>query len=294
MKKVAACFYSDGYKLDAEYYLPDNIDEKKPMVLANSGFLGLRNIHPERFARFLTKQGYPCFGFDYRGFSRSEGDVSQVRWEQQVDDIAHAAAFVKSHPDFTNRKLVLLGWGMGAALVLHSTRIIPEVNGLICVNGFYNNRRVQQKLRGPQGWEKFQEWFSCEQRNYVKGSNSKLYDPFEIYPLDAVTKTYVDNVLFKNPDFGAKVKFGFAESLLSLAIQCDDSLYENIPLFVVHGEKNQLHPASEATWLMDNYRGKNKQQYWVEGGGHTEYMLDDNPKCIAMMEQITNWLNQNA
>ncbi len=294
MEKVRTSFKSDGFKLDARFYIPENYDPKRPLVLAKSGFLGLNNIHPERFARFLTQRGFPCFGFDYRGFAKSEGKMSDVRPEEQAKDIAHAITFVKNHETYAPDKLVLLGWGMGAALVIQSVRIASEIDALVCVNGFYNNLRVQRKLRGEQGWKDFKKWYDREQIDYVLNGKENLYDPFEIYPLDPVTRKYVDEVLLQNPDFGGKVKFSFAESLLNLDVCCNDPVYQDIPLLICHGDQNQLHPVEEAHWLLDNYPGSQKGIYWIEGGGHTEWMLDDHPKCIAMMDKVGTWLETHV
>ena len=86
-------FYSDGLRLEGASYQADSDDggSRRPLVLACSGFTGLRTIHPERFARALTCRGYDCYGFDYRGHAASEGVRGRVLCEEQVRDIRHAA-----------------------------------------------------------------------------------------------------------------------------------------------------------------------------------------------------------
>ena len=56
-------------------YLPNDYKEgeKRPGIIANSGWTGLNKVYPAMFARQMTKYGYVCMGFDYRGFKPSGG-----------------------------------------------------------------------------------------------------------------------------------------------------------------------------------------------------------------------------
>ena len=109
-------FYSEGLKLDASFYLPEPGKEIKdrPIVLTCSGFMGLNRIHPARFGRALTELGYTCFGFDYRGFADSEGEPRRVLLEEQISDIANAAAFATAHPNAFGGRVLLMGWDLSS------------------------------------------------------------------------------------------------------------------------------------------------------------------------------------
>ena len=49
-------------------YLPDDYKdgEKRPCIIANSGWTGLNMVYPALFSRAMTAKGYVCMGFDYR------------------------------------------------------------------------------------------------------------------------------------------------------------------------------------------------------------------------------------
>jgi len=281
MKEENVHLTSQGQKLDASYYWADESNQG-PMVVVLSGFHGLKNIHPERFSRFITQRGYDCFGFDYRGFGLSEGDRRQTTLEGEVQDIQAVVDFISRSQ---GRKVILLGWGMAGGLIMKMAASREDkISGLIPVNGFYNGARVQQKVRGHEGYEKFIKWYEDNK------DSQEDFEPFDIYPLDSVTREYVDNVLYKNPDFGGKMKMSFATSLINFVVEYKET---NIPMLAVHGESNALHPPGEAKDLVDNYHG-HKEIYWVPKAGHTEWMLDENHKFQRVVEEIDQWIQRNA
>ena len=51
--------------------------------------------------------------------------------------------------------IVLMGWGMGAGLIIEAAHLVPKVGGLISINGFYNGKRAQKLVRGHDGCIRF-------------------------------------------------------------------------------------------------------------------------------------------
>lgn len=283
-------FFSDDLRLEGSFYFPDNTtSERKVFIVACSGFMGLKNIHPLKFARSLTQEGYPCFGFDYRGFAQSEGIQGRVILDEQIRDIVNAVSFAASDSRLSDFSPVLLGWGMGGGLVLESARLIASLAGVASVNGFYNGRRVQQAVRGEEGFRKFEEWLAAERSRGSRERKKVKVDPFFLYPLDPVTKSYVNSELEKNPDFGGNVDFSLADSLLRFVPEAHLEELQRIPLLVVHGTQNHLHPRAEADSLYSRYPGP-KHLYWLENAGHTEWMYEGHPQYLELIRQILLWL----
>lgn len=283
-------FYSDGLRLDGAFFLPEgDADPSRPMVVACSGFTGYRRIHPARFSRSLTARGYRCFGFDYRGHLESEGTPNRVLLEEHVRDIRHAAVFAAGE---TNAGVVLLGWGMGGGMILEAARGLGKtLRGVVCVNGFYDAIRVQRAVRGEADWQRFQDWLEQDRQRGVRSPAPRGVDPFWIYPLDEVTRGYVDGVLRKVPGYEwERIETNMADSLLAFAPERHLDHLHNVPALIAHGEKSALHPPEEARSLFDKYPGE-KELYWIEGGGHTEWMADDNPRYQALATRIADWLD---
>lgn len=293
MQTEEVTFYSDGLKLDGAFHLPDEFDAsiEHPLVMPCSGFTGLRHIHPERFARYLTDQGYLCFSFDYRGFGSSEGIRRRVILEEQVRDVLHAVGFVEADPRVNANRLVLLGWGMGGGVILDAARELLGVVGLIAVNGFYSGKRVQQSHNTTRGFLEFRDRVRADYASRARSGEVRWDDPFHFYPLDDDSRKYVEDVLRRQPGYDVERYSGeLADSLLRWYPEAHAS-YMRTPLLIAHGTRNALHPFTEAEALFSAYGGP-KELYSIEGAGHTEWMFDDNHHFQALGARITRWLER--
>ena len=288
-------FISDGLKLDGAFFIDEhNHQNTLPIIIVCSGFTGQKNIHPERYARAFTPKGYTVFGFDYRGFGQSEGIRERVLIEEQVRDIANAVSIVHERAQSEGRKVVLAGWGMAGGLILDAFRISEgQIDALVSMNGFFDAVRVQKALRGEHGWKAFKQFMAEERLRLAKGGEPKGIDPFDIYPLDPVSREYVFTELVKAPGYGVTSTFDFADSLISFCPEKHlDERFSSIPLLIAHGAENDLHPVTEAKSLFAAYPGP-KELFLLEGGGHTEWMLDEDPKFIRFSGHIAEWIGNN-
>ncbi|MFO8142731.1 MAG: alpha/beta hydrolase [Marinobacter sp.] len=286
-------FTSDSLSLDGAFFKDAERDDPRlPIVIVCSGFTGQKNIHPERFARALSAKGFTVFGFDYRGFGDSEGAREHVLLEEQVRDIANAVAVVSQRADSEGRKVVLAGWGMAGGLILDAYRICQDqVAGLIAMNGFFDAVRVQKAQRGEHGWKAFRSFMAEERLRLAQGGEPQGIDPFEIYPLDPVSRKYVETELVKAPGYGVTSSFDFADSLISFCPESHlDERFAAIPLLIAHGAENDLHPVTEAYSLYARYPGP-KELFMLADAGHTEWMLDENPKFQAFSGKVADWIS---
>lgn len=286
---------SDGLRLGGSFYLPaaDAAPWKPVLVVPCSGFTGLRHIHPARFARALTQKGFPCFGFDYRGFADSQGERHRVVLDEQIRDIRSAVAFARTDERFANHRVVLLGWGMAGGLILDAARELEGVTGLISANGFFDGARVQLAHRGPEGLAAFRRRVADEAAAAARSQQGhwRTADPFDLYPLDAVSRVYVDDVLRPTPSYDAEpYSYELGESLLRFRPEAYAPQMK-LPLLIAHGDRNELHPVSEARSLAQSYGGP-VELFWLEGAGHTEFMHDDNPLFQRLAARISEWLSQ--
>lgn len=293
MKNEEVTFFSDGLKLRGTFHLPDHFDASRrhPLIVPCSGFTGLRHIHPERFARFFTARGCLCFSFDYRGFGDSEGTRRRVVLEEQVRDLLHAIGYADGDPRVDPDRLILLGWGMGAGVVLDAARELLGVVGLIVINGFYNGKRVQQAQRTTAQFFEFRDRVREQYAERARSGEVHWGDPFYYYPLDEQSKEYVESVLKKHKFYDTEhYSAELADSLLRWHPEAY-APHMHTPLFIGHGDRNALHPPTEAQQLFSAYGGP-RELYWIEGAGHTEWMHDDHPHFLRLCERLDDWLKR--
>ena len=196
-----------------------------------------------------------------------------------------------SDPEHGADRVVLLGWGMAGGMVLPAARNLAAVCGLVCVNGFYDALRVQRAVRSAEDWERFFAWLQEERREATHSSEPRRTDPFWVYPLDTVSKGYVDSVLRAVPGYeGDTVHTAFADSLLDFSPERDLGHLSELPVLIAHGDQNALHPTGEARSLFERYPGP-KELFWIEGGGHTEWMDDDDSRYKRLAVRIADWLD---
>jgi hypothetical protein len=293
MQTEPVTFHSDGLKLGGAFFLPDEFDgaTPQPLVISCSGFTGLMNIHPARFARFLTARGRLCFGFDYRGFGGSEGERRRVILDEQVRDIISAVSFAEADPRIDRDRVILLGWGMGAGLVIDAARELLGVVGLVLLNGFYCGKRVQLAHRGPTEYLAFRDMIREQYSRRAHGESPDQADPFHFYPLDPQSREHVDKVLRTHEGYDTQL---YSAEMADSLLRWNPEAYAphmRTPMLVAHGTRNALHPYTEAEHLFSAWGGP-KQIHWIQGAGHTEWMLDDHPHFQALGRRIDAWLTQ--
>ncbi len=278
-------FYSEGARLQASYYYPDDFesDEPHPVLIVNSGYQGFREFYPKMFAELFTRRGYVCFGFDYRGMADSEGAKGTVLLEEQIQDVRNAVTFVQTNERVDPKRIALLGWGMGAANVVAAAEKGKGVAAVVAMNGFYNGERWLRSVHTYDEWTRILEEVQHDRILRVTTGESRLADTFEHYPLDPASESVVNQALVNVHGFGHPTRLQFTESIIELDVEPSASRL-NIPLFIAHGTDNTLHPIAEAEALFAVATSP-KALYRV-AGRHNEWMLVDHPVFVEMCDQI--------
>jgi hypothetical protein len=284
-------FYSGGYKLRAKLFLPDDYKEgeKRPCIIANSGYMGLLEIYPSLFARALTKKGYIAFGFNYRGFSDNEGPAGVCKLNEQVDDIKNAVTFVQTLDAVNPDKIWLLGWGMGAALVAKATAEDDRVKAMAGLNGFYNGERWLRAINTYADFIKIKNEIMAEKVRLVKEGTRKFADPFYFYPLDPATNDVVRADLYKQKDYGQEISLEIGQSILEFnAEKYVDNI--KVPVFIGHGERNLLHPVDESILFYNKI--SSKKELYIIDGQHNDFMFDDHPVLNSLVTKLDSFFSQ--
>lgn len=284
-------FFSEGSRLKATLYYPDDLPGAgpHPAIIVNSGYQGFNEFYPRMFAKQLTRRGYICLGFDYRGFADSEGEKGTVLIEQQVEDVRNAVTFMQSQEDVDDARLGLIGWGMGAANVIVAGERGRNIAGVAALNGFYNGQRWLQSIHTYDEWTKILDEVQQDRIHRVLEGESRLADTFEHYPLDPATKDYVGKELSQVYGFGHPTRIQFTESIMDLNVEKVVAGLAPVPLFIGHGSRNTLHPFSEAASLYAAASSP-KTLYTIDGR-HNDFMYVDHPEFVLLCDELQKFFD---
>lgn len=282
-------FYSDRLRIDGDLYLPDGpVDEPLPAVITASGYTGLKDIHPARFARSLAPAGYACLAFDYRGHGYSEGERGRLVPQEQVEDVRAAVSFMAAQPEIDERRIGLLGWALGGGVVLAEAADDPRVAAVATCNAIGHGERSIRFQHDDESWDRLQQDLAQDRTERVLTGRSRSVPPFNIVrlDLDQVTEGYVGQELFKTPGYvSADVTLESAEAYLRFRPEDTVSRIAPRPLLLIHGADNHLHSPDESRSIFDK-AGEPKYLVLLEGAGHTEYMFDENPLYREIAQQV--------
>lgn len=306
MKKREIVFYSEGDKMSGCMYLPDDYieGEKRPCIIANSGWTGLNMVYPALFARELTKRGFVCMGFDYRGFKPSGGKEKYTTLEREVEDVSAAVNFVKVQPEVDADKIGLIGWGVGGAVCVETAAREEAVKAVAMLNSFVDGVRWMRMGMGNDKFHKMERALEQDKIKRATTGDPVLRHPYEFYPnIDESGDFYVDHTLkdidggvaeaansVSGEEFPTPMSSVYAESFLRFNIESTLSRLAPRAVFIGHGRFNELHDKIEAE---EAYRlaQEPKELYYVEGK-HNEWMFDGDPQFVALNDKMEKFFQK--
>jgi uncharacterized protein len=284
-------FFSDGHRLDGQLWLPHS-GRASVVVIPCSGYLGLKALQPARFARALVPRGYACLTFDYRGFGFSDGERGRLVPMEQVEDIRAAVDYVSSQPDGERRTVVLLGWGLGGALVIAEAADDPRVAAVISLNGFADGYRTTRALHDDASWAALIDRFDEDRIQRLRHGRSELLPAFDLVRLEGSTRQYVETELYKDSGFGFPVTYQSSETLLRFSIEHLVGRIAPRPLFLAHGAENDLYRPSESERLYE-LAGEPRELHLLEGAGHSEWMHDEHEIFRHLVDLIDGFIQRS-
>lgn len=292
MQERKISFFSEGCKLDGTLYLPDDYQagEKRPAIIPNSGYQGFNEFYPRLFARHLTRLGYVCLGFDYRGFADSEGEKGRVILDEQVEDIKNAITFLQIQEEVDPTQIGLIGWGMGGANVVRVAAADQRVKAVAALNGFYDGERWLRSIHSYVDWHNILKAIEEDRIRRVTTGKSLPADPFIHYPLDPATNAYVQKELAPVYGFGKQTQLQFTESIATMNAEKVVADIAPRPLFVAHGQDNLLHPMEESLSLYA--QAQEPKTFYAIDGKHNDFMLNDHPVFHELIARLQEFFGQ--
>lgn len=269
-------FHADGLRLDADLYLPGEVaaGERRPGLIALSGYTGLKVGIPRVWAPSLAERGYVCLGMDYRGYGRSEGPRGRALPQEQVEDVRAAVSFLEQAPEVDPDRIGLFGWAQGAGVAIVEAADDLRVRAVATIHAVGDMGRVTRLLHTDASWDALLARLAEDRRSRASTGSSELVDPFEIFPLEPKTRLLVFERLYQMPNYGTPVSLESAEAMLRFRPELVVDRISPRPLLLLHGGENMLHRPEESERLFA-HAGEPKELAVYKGKGHLDWGPED-------------------
>lgn len=177
-------FYSEGLKIDGQLFVPDDLPEgeRLPGVVVCHGFSQHKEIFGLSYAESLSRHGFVCLSFDYRGFGSSEGQRGRLIPLHEATDARCALTFIGVQPEVDPHRLGMLGTSFGGAVVLHVGALDERAKAIVCFDGIGSGRRWLHNLRRHREWIDFLERLNQERIRRVLTGESEYVEYGVINP----------------------------------------------------------------------------------------------------------------
>jgi alpha-beta hydrolase superfamily lysophospholipase len=142
---------SNGKNLNGWFFKPKN--KKVIGTILHFHGNGGNISYQYQFSDSLVKSGFQVMVFDYQGFGKSEGKVSQ---ENVLEDGIAALHYIKQREDVKNTKLILFGQSLGGHLsCVVAAREQKWIDALVIEGAFTGHERMAIYVGGKSGAPKW-------------------------------------------------------------------------------------------------------------------------------------------
>jgi pimeloyl-ACP methyl ester carboxylesterase len=281
----------DKHRVDGDLYRPRTLGPKSStLVLATSGYTGIKNLYPRLLAQALTRRGYSVFALEFPGYGKSSGVASEVLISEQVKAVTAVGRALRKRGGWDS--IVSMGWAMGAGVCLLAAQRVPTLfDGLVGLNGLYVSDRVQRLVRGQRAHESFlQKLQRLGEVEREVGLKCYVHSFFG-YPLDAATEQVVDSVLRSQTGYDSPpVHLDFVRELLALDVRKNLAKLAGKPILWIHGRSNPIHPLKHVRELVAACPAGVSPQLRVLKAKHNDFMSFDHPVFKRMIKHAASWL----
>ena len=284
-------FYSEGYKLKGNFYLPEGYsgEKKIPTIILCHGFAGVKELLLPNFASKFIEEGYAAFIFDYRGFGESDGTEGQVIPEEQVRDIRNAITFIRSQDEVDCNRIGLWGTSLGGANALITSAVDDRIKALCVQITFGDGERNNTSDLSKEEKEKRRAALN-KSLLAATTKNKVMKLPLKKILSDLQSKKFFEDY---NPLFpeALKIKIPFVTTKYIDEWKPENYLHRiDIPVLVVGATNDMVNNPEESKEIFNKLSTKKKKLFMIDSTHYDIYMGEDLDR--VSQEQL-KWYEEN-
>ena len=286
-------FYSEGSRLEGDFYLPDGqgVGERRPAIILCHGYSGTKEVILPDFARIFAAAGYPTLCFDYRGFGGSGGPKWRIIPHEQIQDIRNAITWIESQPEVDLQRIGIWGTSNGGALVISVAAADERVKCVVGQIGFGDGRRLLMDRFTQEEREEYLTFLRNDRRKRVLTGKGKMGSPGELLNSDETRQAAAEALKYM-PAIYCEISYESADAILEYRpIDVVDKISPR-PLMLIAGDKDIL-------CAPDGYRAAfdraGEPKRWISYPvGHYDMYKPEwvEPSAVAAVEWFKEHLKQ--
>ena len=290
--KRAVEFYSEGFKLCGDVYIPDSLTpgEQRAGVLLCHGYTGVKDLYLPDNARVLNEAGYVVMTFDYKGWGESEGkSPHRLAPYSRVADVQAAMTFLGIQPEVDEERIGIYGTSYGGATVSWVGAIDPRAKCVVSVVGIGHGARWMSRVRRMDEWFDLLERSAEDRTQRALTGKSEMVERSDILLPDRQSAALAAAARAKNPAAVGTIPLEYVDDTLGFNPEWIVGRISPRPILFITSSDDRLVPPEESEQLYA-HAGEPKKLVTLKGVGHYEVYAE--PAFSEVMKHTLEWYRE--
>ena len=289
--KPAVEFYSEGFKLVGDVYVPDGLPsgEQRAAVLLCHGYTGVKDLYLPDNAKTLNDAGYVVMTFDYKGWGESEGTRSRLAPYSRVADVQAAMTYLSIQPEADADRIGLYGTSYGGATVSWTAAIDQRAKCIVSVVGIGHGARWMSRVRRVDEWVDLRERSKEDREKRATTGESDYVDRSEILLPDRQSAELAAAARRLNPAAVGTIPMEYVDDTIGFNPEWIVDKISPRPILFITSEDDRLVLPEESEQLYA-HAGEPKKLVVLKGYGH--YEVYSEPAFSEVMGETLEWYGE--
>ena len=286
--KRAVEFYSEGFKLVGDIYVPDGLPsgEQRAAVLLCHGYTGVKDLYQPDNAKTLNDAGYVVMTFDYKGWGESEGTRSRLAPYSRVADVQAAMTYLGMQPEADADRIGLYGTSYGGATVSWTGAVDQRAKCIVSVVGIGHGARWMSRVRRVDEWFDLQERSKEDREKRASTGESEYVDRSEILLPDRQSAELAAAARRNNPAAVGTIPLEYVDDTIGFNPEWIVDKISPRPILFITSDNDRLVLPEESEQLYA-HAGDPKKLVVLKGYGH--YEVYSEPAFSEVMAATLEW-----
>jgi len=286
--KRAVEFYSEGFKLVGDIYVPDGLPsgEQRAAVLLCHGYTGVKDLYLPDNAKTLNDAGYVVMTFDYKGWGESEGTRSRLAPYSRVADVQAAMTYLGTQPEADADRIGLYGTSYGGATVSWTGAVDQRAKCIVSVVGIGHGARWMSRVRRVDEWFDLQERSKEDREKRASTGESEYVDRSEILLPDRQSAELAAAARRNNPAAVGTIPLEYVDDTIGFNPEWIVDKISPRPILFITSDNDRLVLPEESEQLYA-HAGEPKKLVVLKGYGHYEVYTE--PAFSEVMAATLEW-----